>query len=218
MNLMQITLDARSMFEWAHPKGFAGDQDYSIHAATRAAFGSLGPQPWAKRPAAAGNMIVLGYGDASAAELRQTLDKADSALRPAIRDVRTKELPFLPVGGRYRFEVRVCPVRRGDGHERDIAIGASASDRAAIYRRWLERKVEGAATVLDCGLTQFQLVHAYRHGASGPVHRIRGWYTDATLAGLLEVTDADAFQAALEGGIGRHKIAGYGMILLRRPR
>lgn len=215
---MQITLDARSMFEWAHAKGFASDQDYSIHAATRAAFGSLGPQPWAKRQAAAGNMIVLGYGNASIPELRQTLTAADPALQQAINDIRTKEMPLLPVGGRYRFEVRVCPVRRGDGHERDIAIGKSGAERAVIYREWLVQKLEGAATVLDCGLTRFQLVHAYRHGARGPVQRIRGWYTDATLAGLLEVTDADAFQAALEGGIGRHKIAGYGMILLRQPR
>jgi CRISPR system Cascade subunit CasE len=218
LHLAQIVLDARATFEWAHDRGFAQDQDYTIHAATRRAFGTLAPQPWVVRAGNESKIVILGYGAATCDELRNAMATAEADLRDAVLDIKAKLVPVIPSNACLAFQVRVCPIARrrdkeGKPHEEDVAAGCG--DRATIYQDWLTEKLAGAANIKSCALTRFQLIRAYRHARNAPVQRIRGWYTDATLSGTLEVIDRDLFRTKLAGGVGRHKSFGFGALLLR---
>jgi CRISPR system Cascade subunit CasE len=221
LHLTQIVLDARRTFDWAHREGFAQDQDYTLHAATRRAFGALAPQPWVVRPGSNGKVVVLGYSNADRDDLHAVMETADVHLRAAIHEVSAKAIPAIPANTRLSIEVRVNPVARrrdrdGRVYEQDVALGAP--DRAAVYQEWLAERLSGAAVVHACSLTRFQLVRVHRHAEDRPVRRCPGWHTDATLIGVLEVVDPDLFRDKVAKGIGRHKSFGFGALLLRAAR
>ena len=102
-----------------------------------------------------------------------------------------------------------------------------------VYRDWLRRLLrEGGAELLDAGLSGFRLTtlvrrsHASPNGrtgtAEGPPKRLPALRArtaarrpDATLEGILQVTDPERFQGLLARGVGRHRAFGFGMLLLR---
>jgi CRISPR system Cascade subunit CasE len=221
-HLAQVTLNARRLYDWARTAGIAGDQDYAIHGALRAAFGDLGPQPWVTRPGQ--SLIVLGYSDADADALRRAADLyAEPGLSEAIVDLKTKLMPRLPSGTVVGFQIRVRPIARrrdpltGSAFEQDVAIGANAEDRAAAYCNWLAKQLLDCAEVVKAEVEKFQLVRSSRK-TDGVVKRAPGWHPDATLSGMLRVTDTVLFADRLRRGIGRHRAFGYGALLLRPPR
>jgi CRISPR system Cascade subunit CasE len=220
--LVQVTLNARRLYDWTRMAGIAGDQDYAIHGALRAAFGDLSPQPWCTRPGP--SLTVLGYSDADADALRRSADLyAEPGLSEAIVDLKTKPMPRLPSGTIVGFQVRVRPIARrrnpltGGAFEQDVAIGADPEDRADAYRNWLGKQFLGCAEVIRAEVEKFQLVRSSRK-TDGVVKRAPGWHPEATLSGVLRVKDAELFADRLRRGIGRHRAFGYGALLLRPPR
>jgi CRISPR system Cascade subunit CasE len=111
--------------------------------------------------------------------------------------------------------------------------GAPKPDRADVYRDWLRRLLqEGGAELIDARLSGFRLTtlvrrsHASPNGrtgtAEGPPKRLPALRArtaarrpDATLEGILQVTDPERFQGLLARGVGRHRAFGFGMLLLR---
>ena len=92
--------------------------------------------------------------------------------------------------------------------------GMESEDRSRqdVYIDWLAERLAPAAT-LDhdaSRLVRFQRSLAAREkcDSEGP---------DATMHGILTITEPAAFQTLLARGIGRHRAYGYGMLLLRPP-
>jgi CRISPR system Cascade subunit CasE len=138
-------------------------------------------------------------------------------------------------GARLGFEVRVRPVRRRERqngtNERDVFLiacdrvdAATPVDRAEVYSAWLDEQfAEGGARLVRvpseagsrscCRLNAFRRARVARRDASRRLRWVEG--PDAIMAGVLEVTDPDAFARLLARGIGRHRAFGFGMLLLR---
>lgn len=221
-----------------------GDMGYAVHAALMAAFAAHAPKPFRLFERASG-ADLFGYTGASGPELvdhAQTF--ADPEIVNALRlaSLASKAMPaaWTP-GRRLGFEVRVRPViRRDRPGERDAAreqdafqaafegsgatplAGSSPPRREEVYRRWLAEHIArlGGARLVDASvrLVSFQRLRVARRGrrteaGRRPLASSEG--PDAVLAGVLEVTDSDAFAALLRRGIGRHRAFGFGMMLLR---
>jgi len=111
--------------------------------------------------------------------------------------------------------------------------------RQAVYEAWLREQVEGrnvdtstktewqgGAHIETCSLVSFRLARFLRHDASRslvPVPDPRraerqgaSGRPDATLSGVLTVTDGSRFARLLARGVGRHRAFGFGMLLLKR--
>src|ERR1700722_16066514 len=102
--MVQACFDPRLLYEWARMKGISDDEDYTVHGALRAAFGSLGPQPWVTQSGP--SLTILGYGDADAGALRQAAGLyAEPSLSVAILDVQTKQMPIVSAGMVVGFRI-----------------------------------------------------------------------------------------------------------------
>lgn len=92
--------------------------------------------------------------------------------------------------------------------------------REAVYLDWLAERFAPAAA-LDRGasrLARFRRVRAARPDRRSETPRDRAAEgPDATIHGVLAVTDPAEFAALLARGVGRHRAYGYGMLLLRPP-
>ncbi len=141
-------------------------------------------------------------------------------------------------GQRLGFDLRVRPVRRLgsdlDGPGATIRAGSeidafllealrkfpdsrdgmskNGRSREEVYFDWLTDRLAPTATLdrTASRLVKFQRLRAARkkHDPEGP---------DATVHGILTVTNPTDFHALLARGLGRHKAYGYGMLLLRPP-
>ncbi len=136
-------------------------------------------------------------------------------------------------GRRLGFECRACPtVRsrlskdgpRGDRSSAEVdaflaAQWASKADeptRLDAYTSWFQARLGEAARCESLELTRFLLTPAFRKGKSAGGRR-KGHprrRPDATMRGVLQVTDTGAFERLLIRGIGRHRSFGFGMLLL----
>ncbi|GIX17985.1 MAG: hypothetical protein KatS3mg119_2171 [Rhodothalassiaceae bacterium] len=236
LHLARITLSLPRLFAWGGGRGLAtpeGDSGYLVHCVLRRALGPDGPQPFAVdpdgAPADGSTMRVYGYTGADAARLRAALGAAaDRAAAAAVLALEARAMPaHWPTGRLLRFATRVCPVLRQDregrrekSRETDaflVAAGGMSPDerplrREEVYRRWLARQLarDGAAELLEARLVAYRRVRL-RHGAS----RRTMTKPDARFEGLLAVRDGAAFHELLARGIGRHRVFGFGMLLLR---
>lgn len=145
-------------------------------------------------------------------------------------------------GDRLGFEVRVRPAVRQDRDENRAKIrerdafqvaweraGAQGHEglskqpcRQAVYHAWLAGQLArlGGARLIEesLRLVAFQRLRVLRRGradASGCRPLVSTEGPDATLSGVLQVTDGSAFASLLKRGIGRHRAFGFGMLLLR---
>ena len=132
------------------------------------------------------------------------------------------------------FELRACPVVRkasdgpkwDEGQELDAFLSrvweiddpSIDVDREETYINWLRRQFEirGGAELLSAQMKRFSIERMSRrnHTSNRKLRTIQR--PDITLAGKLEVTEADAFKELLKSGIGRHKSFGFGMLKIRR--
>lgn len=221
------------------------DAGRALHHLLAETFGMHTMQPFRFFVAPQGKQgQVYAYSNADLAALR---DVAQACALPEVQQVcdldklAVKPMPEAwRTGRRLGFETRVRPVSRlikplpypggsfAKGAELDIflieALRCFPSDsspeetmlqagrsREAVYTDWLTQKLTGAATLAPgVRLTCFLRYRAARKGQSieGP---------DVTLHGDLTIDRPERFQELLQGGIGRHKAYGYGMILLRPP-
>ena len=179
-------------------------------------------------------------------DLAQTVAPPDCLRIMKLSELACKLMPqrFRP-GQRLGFDIRVRPVRRlgnnlQDTQSRQVLRKGSEVDafrlellhrfpggwqkprvaqehsltRESVYASWLGERLDGAAQVDTeaSRLVSFRRTRAWRgkgRVSEGP---------DATLQGELVVSDQERFAARIQGGVGRHKAYGYGMLILRPPR
>lgn len=234
LRMLQLTLDARRFQQWAVAQRLtrAGDDlGYAAHALLAAVFGDLAPKPF-RLLERGERLTLLGYARADGAALR---DHARTFAEPlmlelaSVAELAVKDMPGTwPAGRRLGFEVRVRPIRRQDrdgdrNRTREIdvflaealAVGRDQRiRREAVYTEWLAGELaRGGARLESAQMTAFQRSLATRRGRDRNLRATEG--PDATMRGVLSVTDGDAFARLLTRGVGRHRAFGYGMLLLR---
>lgn len=241
MHMIDLPLDAAALTRFAWRRGHGGgqaggDEDfgYAAHAWLAAALGPLAPRPFrlveSKR-----SLRLLGYTQSPLEALKEHADTFAEPDAFAVCDWSTaagKEMPSSWTSGRLLgFEVRVCPVIRGE-LERDLYLveveeakrqGRAAFGRDAVYAKWLQRQFEHENAALmgpgDAALCKFRRVLSLRRsrGCDAPSDR-RVERPDALFTGALTVGDPVAFGRLLARGVGRHRAFGFGMLLLRPLR
>jgi CRISPR system Cascade subunit CasE len=247
---MHCQPDLRRLTVWAARHGLhspQGDLGYALHALLAAAFGDAAPQPFAYQGDTGG---LLGYSRLSGDELAERASLAAPDVAGALgldagpygSGLSARMYPqHWRDGAVLGFELRVRPVLRQQGRERDVflvavehaeALAKSAApsaprsnpQREAVYLRWLSEQftVNRAARVLDARVTRFQLNDVLRRtqsnedGAGGRKCRQVGG-PDAVFGGHLQIDDPVAFGALVARGVGRHRAFGFGMLLLKPP-
>lgn len=240
MFMIDLPLDSAALTRFAWRQGHAAgrnpsddDFGYAVHAWLAAALGGQTPRPFRLMETPAG-LRLLGYAAADAASLAQ--HARDFALPDALAvcdwaAAASKEMPTTwTVGRRLGFDVRACPVIRGE-HERDAyllevdqakASGREPASRAQVYAHWLQCQLEraGAAQAVSgtTNLIGFRRVRTLRQCRAGRDRRLREVERpDALLSGELLVSNPGAFATLLARGVGRHRAFGFGMLLLRPP-
>lgn len=215
-----------------------GDLGYALHALLHAAFGEHAPQPFRYLDAEQG---LLAYTRLSAAELAQCAALADPDVAAALGLGQTNHHAGMSVrpfpahwasGHVLGFEVRVRPIiREGKtGRERDAFLaaieksGGSELDRSEVYVQWLRELLvrQGGAKLVNASVTRYQLLAVTRKtqksSSDGARHSRLVSGPDAVLTGQLRVTNPQAFAQLLAGGVGRHRVFGFGLLLLRSTR
>lgn len=239
--LMHCQPDPRLLTVWAARHGLysqQGDLGYALHALLHAAFGDAAPKPFSYQGENGG---LLAYSPLPAAELREryALAAPDAAaalgLDPSLSSTGLSVRPYPQqwrAGAVLGFEVRIRPVLRQQGRERDVflcavensktdgAQDAAPPQREVVYKRWLADQLEatGAAQLLDASLTRFQLTDVVRRTQAGDgIERKQRQVSgpDAVFSGHLQIQDPAAFTGLLVRGLGRHRAFGFGMLLLR---
>lgn len=234
MQMIDLRLDPRRLLHFAYAQGHRADDDfgYALHAWFAAALGNLAPKPFRCLETRNGDLRVLGYGDADVATLSDHVASFTEPEAAAVCDWYRSASKTMPTewqsGRRLGFEVRACPVSRGE-RERDIylvsveqskAQGIEPLPRAEVYRQWLEKRFGEVVNPQRISLTGMRRVRTYR------LHRSRGTVSsggrtverpDALFSGELTVVDPEGFNKLLARGIGRHRAFGFGMLLLRPP-
>jgi CRISPR system Cascade subunit CasE len=242
LHMVQLVLEPRWLAAWTRSAGLPGDDEgYLVHAALRAAFGVLAPQPFAVMGGdAARPLKVLGYGAADEAALRAALDAPREPLLAKgidCADIHSKAMPNrFRAGTSFGFDTRTCPIvrmRRDDGKPRELDAFVHATlgvdrdqvvSRETVYADWLRTKlIDGGAettAVRVHRLDQAPLVRrcggsARRLWRTEDGRRVMARRPDVTFRGTLRVVDPDRFVTLLARGVGRHRAFGFGMLLLR---
>lgn len=115
----------------------------------------------------------------------------------------TETLDAVEQGDKFRFSVQVSPQKRNGA-----AARALTSD--ADVREWFESREKGWGFSTGGG---FQLPVLGRENYQKPRGKKLS-FAAAEVTGMLTVTDPGAFRDAVQGGLGRTKHAGFGMMLL----
>lgn len=130
--------------------------------------------------------------------------------------------PDLEIGQRLDYEIRINATRvvtQGSGRKKrvDIWDAAFSEDREtsetphAVYQKYLQRKLDGQAHVLDARVVERGLTKI----ASGPRRTIP--FVMTNLIGTLSVTNPEGLVADIGKGFGRSKAFGCGLLCLSRP-
>ncbi|MBF0528782.1 MAG: type I-E CRISPR-associated protein Cas6/Cse3/CasE [Deltaproteobacteria bacterium] len=253
MFMVELPLDALKLIRCAKSFGHESDHDedfgYAVHAWLSAALGDLAPKPFRVFEGKNG-LRLLGY---CPHDIRTLHEYACSFADPTVLEAcdwaiaAGKAMPVKwIVGRRLGFEVRVCPISRGDC-ERDVFLaaldrarknGEPLPGRVEVYLSWLIHRMK-AATKPNGGyinldgsilpptvelwpdgvfLTGFRRIKCKRQFHPKRTGQIRKIERpDALFRGDLTVRDPETFAAMLAHGIGRHRAFGFGMMLLRPP-
>jgi CRISPR system Cascade subunit CasE len=224
------------------------DLGYALHAIFVASFGELAPKPFALLPPGTRGREwrLFAYSPQPLDTLRAHASAFADPEFLAPLDLDTAVAKAMPcafeTGACLAFRLRVRPtVRTGkpkinaDGHSdangkaREVdaflaaALASGSADglnRGEVYTNWLAARLDMAGATLDTVLLdafcRTRLMARNRSNREKTTSRIEG--PDATMSGILRVTDTKAFAAGLARGIGRHRAFGFGMLLLAPPR
>jgi CRISPR system Cascade subunit CasE len=232
-HLIHLRPNLNRLLPWAQRQGLVadrgqGDLGYAFHAALKAAFGDLAPQPFSYR---------AGQGLLAYSAQAQALQAACVLATPEVADMlgldASPQSPGLLIrafpqswqtGQWLAFELRVRPVVRKDDKELDAFLSAverlsdAVPTREAVYAAWLKRQFGAAAELHEVRMTEFKLSSVLRRGAAQaeggrPKRPVQG--PDATFTGVLQVRDTSVFAALVARGVGRHRAFGFGMLLLK---
>ena len=236
MHMIDLHLNPKHLVKHAqsgsHNRLYDEDLGYAAHAWLMATFGDISPNCFRLTETRDGELRLLGYGPASAEEMQTRASTYATPQAYAVCDwstIASKSLAHIPLSASkvLGFEIRICPVRRGERGERDAYLAAveastepSSSDRAKVYSTWLQERLSDAAAIDTSAteMTGFRLISAWRRrhdsqGRAGRGHRLTR--PDALMRGRLTITDEVGFLNLLGHGIGRHRAFGFGMLLLR---
>ncbi len=153
-HLIHLRPNLNRLLPWAQRQGLVadrgqGDLGYAFHAALKAAFGDLTPQPFSYR---------AGQGLLAYSAQAQALQAACALATPEVADMlgldASPQSPGLLIrafpqrwkaGQSLAFESRVRPVVRKDDKELDAFLSAverlsdAVPTREAVYADWLKR-------------------------------------------------------------------------------
>lgn len=232
--MVQLEIKTASLVSWARGSRHSlADREYLIHSAMRLTFGSKAPQPFEVFDTGSRLLKVLGYSEATAEELLETMSQT---AEPALMDtfprmgIRSKAMPLRwDRGSEFGFRLRCCPVsRRSDEAnnviERDIFLAVCEKEpekkinRETVYSEWLQTQSikQGGGELCDVRMKAFRLKEFNRRDKNRKLHRVTR--PDVLFEGILKVVDSQKFSALLREGIGRHKAFGFGAIFLRPIR
>lgn len=240
IHLARIAINGAALSLYSGLTGTHDDDGcYALHHALRMRLGDAAPQPFqatltGSSPHLVGYLrdpdaLMDAWGKGCVGEHAAVLDRI-FAEQPA-----TKPMPALwEEGARLGFRLRARPVVRYSPEVRDqmerlhgwrpqggeidaCAAAARKSggkmDRQEVYREWLAKRLDGSAELVTMTLLDYRRIETARstHGKPG---RRRSTGPDASLGGILQVRDSDAFENTLLSGVGRHSAFGFGMMLL----
>jgi CRISPR system Cascade subunit CasE len=232
-HLIHLRPNLNRLLPWAQRQGLIpdsgqGDLGYALHAALKAAFANLAPQPFS---------YSVGQGLLAYSTQAEAMQETAALATPEAADMlgldatsQSHGLLIRPFpsnwksGRQLAFEVRVRPVVRKDDQEIDAFLSAAHRmpvtelSREAVYVDWLKRQFEGVAELHEVAMTEFKLSAVLRRGApqigqARPKSPVQG--PDAVFKGALKVLDGDGFTNLLKRGIGRHRAFGFGMLRLK---
>lgn len=232
-HLVHLRPNLNRLLPWAQRQGLVadrgqGDLGYAFHAALKAAFADVAPQPFSYRE----RQGLLAY-----TQQAEALQTACALATPEVADMLgLDDSPQSPgflvrvfpqswkVDQLLAFELRVRPVVRKDKREQDAFLSAverlsdAVPTREAVYIDWLKRQFGAVADLHDVRMTEFKLSTVLRRGGvqpegARPKRPVPG--PDATFTGVLRVRDGEAFATLVARGIGRHRAFGFGMLLLK---
>ncbi len=233
LHLIRMMPNLNRLMPWAQRQGLVpdqgqGDLGYAFHAAFKAAFGELAPQPFSFHPGR-GLLAYTSQADA----LRGAAAIATPELVEMLGLDTTADVPGLQMhpfplkwthGHCLGFELRVRPVVRKGNIELDAFLATAQRmpnltlSRESVYVEWLQRQFADAALLHQVSMTEFKLSSVLRRSApqpegARPKRRVQG--PDALFSGVLEVRNSEAFGTLVTRGIGRHRAFGFGMLLLK---
>ena len=232
-HLIHLQPDLKRLLPWAQRQGLIpdkgqGDLGYAFHAALRAAFADLAPQPFSFR---SGQGFLAYTTQAKAMRLAVAMANPEVAhilgldVTPQSPGLRIRPFPTSwKLGQLLSFEVRVRPVVRKDDKELDAFLSAAQRmpdavlSREAVYAEWLKRQFEGVADLHEIRMTEFSLSTVVRRAApqgEGARSKRPVQGPDAVFTGVLQVRNSAAFASLVARGIGRHRAFGFGMLLLK---
>lgn len=234
MNLVRMALDAPALLRFGKNQALlpalGDDLGYLLHAWLAASFGRLAPKPfWFDER----QTVLWGYAQADAVQLLEYLhDFSDPGAYAVLRadTLQSKPMPERwQKGKRVLLHVRLCPVSRRDGTEKDVflraldawdACGGERCDpkkptRAATYRAWFVKQVSPQAVTLEqvsvVGMrARLAMLRPARDKTAKARRRIER--PEVHIEAIARIADGTAFAQMLARGIGRHRAFGFGMI------
>jgi CRISPR system Cascade subunit CasE len=235
--MIDLPLDGGRLIRFAAAQGHRGiDEDYGYcaHAWLTGTLHELAPRSFRlidKR----GRLQLLGYTNDGIDALRQ---HATAFALPAAYEVcdwaaaASKPMPVeaFRSGRALGFEVRACPIVRGEKGERDAFLAEldwaeahreSPKGRSDVLIRWLRQRMLAteAVAIESVTLVGLQRVRGMRKSLlSTGAKRVHIERPDALFCGVLRIVEQSKFVTLLMRGVGRHRAFGYGMLLLRPTR
>ena len=236
LHMIKLVPDMPQLIRWAErerllDRTHEDDLGYALHAALRAAFGDLAPQPFALVRERVVTPELLGYAGHDAAVLRdhvQSFADPEVSALIGLAGLAGKPMPErFATDRRLGFTLRARPTVRTDRNgdrarvaERDAYrepapdAAADTPTRGEAYQSWLAaRLAAGGAMIERLTIDGFRRSFTLRRNAARKLCAVEG--PDASFSGVLTVTDPELFAAMLTHGVGRHAAFGYGMLLLR---
>jgi CRISPR system Cascade subunit CasE len=228
-HLVHFHVDQRAFGVWAAKRGLSGrgefDPHHAMHVLLSALFGKGVFQPYRLFQQRMGPWSVYGHSALSAQALRDTAELVGTPEMLSVisvRDLQGKRLPErVEAGRRIGFEIRLSPTIRAEGREQDVWVYQAKRPipgdgelmerpvtREEVYQDWFAKRLTGAAELETVRMTAFRQSSMLRSGK-------RFTAPETVLQGTLRVTDPEAFRTLYEGGIGRGKAYGFGLLLLR---
>ena len=214
------------------------DMGYLVHGFLEDMFGPGALRPFFVPRTQERMAELLGYTRADEAALRDHAQTFASPAHYAAVDWSSFAVKELPerwvIGRRLGFKVQVCPTVRRSGRRPEAQKGEEVDaylsacwgapqepkpDRAAVYARWLQDRLEGwGVSVGGVQMSQFQLVNVMRRTQGEARRGLSLRLPSAVMEGELTVQDSERFAELLAHGVGRHRAFGFGMLLLSPPR
>jgi hypothetical protein len=184
-------------------------------------------RPWAIHARRGPVLTIVGYSDQGADEVNARRALALPSLQASVGEALSVEMPPLEPDATYRFSVRLVPTirvtpseakRYGERDSYLVAADAVGPDGALTrdegYRDYLARKLVGSE--LDaCRLDSFRLTRFVRPKSNGQATKTM---PEASLSGVLRVSDPERLSQCLRSGVGRQRAYGYGMVRLQAAR